>query len=137
MIGNGALLLQETIPICWRSMMGISGSTFSKPFLLKLVRGTTVSKCYGCGKDIKNPPSFGPDDLVIVHRDMRYYRDKETGQRQCSKVPQNIHFHLRNNCILAQYPHFSRDDLLVQPEFLAYLRVDHLERLHEEFGWTK
>ena len=48
-------------------------------FGLKWVEGTKVSKCYRCGGIIKNPPENHPDDLIIVCRDIREYRDISTG----------------------------------------------------------
>ncbi|CAB4038427.1 Hypothetical predicted protein, partial [Paramuricea clavata] len=48
-------------------------------FKLKWVPGTTVSRCYGCCRDMKNPPHSIPDDLVVVYRDHRQYRERESG----------------------------------------------------------
>ena len=67
----------------------------SNKFNLKWVSGTRVSKCYGCDGKINNPPEFLPDDLIIVYRDVREYRDRMTGQLQRSPSAQNVHFHLR------------------------------------------
>ena len=70
-----------------------TGSTNS--FLLKWLVGTNVSRCYRCGVAIPNPLQDVPDDLVIVYRDFRRYRDQQTGQLQCTDAPQKVHFHLR------------------------------------------
>ena len=75
-------------------------------FRLKWVAGTTVSRCYGCNGEIINPPSSVPDDLVVVYRDIRQFRERETGQLRHTTTPQNVHFHLRANCIRARYPNF-------------------------------
>lgn len=48
-------------------------------FRLKWVAGTTVSRCYGCNGEIKNPPVSIPDDLVVVYRDIRQFREREIG----------------------------------------------------------
>ena len=90
-----------------------SGSSFG----LKWVMGTTVSRCYGCGGEILNPPQAVPDDLVIVHKDIRQYRDQNTGQIQFTREPQNVHFHLYQNAI--SHVIFDRE---------------HIERLANEFG---
>ena len=37
----------------------------STSFCLKWVKGTKVSKCYGCGGIIRNPPEKRPDDPII------------------------------------------------------------------------
>jgi hypothetical protein len=41
------------------------------PFRLKWVEGTRISKCYGCARNIQNPPIQRPNDLVIMCRDLR------------------------------------------------------------------
>ncbi len=105
-------------------------------FRLKWVSGTTVSRCYGCGRHIENPPQSIPDDLVVVYRDHRQYRDKETGQIRFTAEPQNVHFHLRIACLRTRYPEFPASALVVPPNFLQYFRQEHVERLNAEFGWT-
>lgn len=37
-------------------------------FQLKWLQGTKVSRCYGCGSAIQNPPQQCPDDFVVVCR---------------------------------------------------------------------
>eukprot|EP00112_Aurelia_sp_Birch-Aquarium-sp1_P014213 Seg3053.4 transcript_id=Seg3053.4/GoldUCD/mRNA.D3Y31 product="hypothetical protein" protein_id=Seg3053.4/GoldUCD/D3Y31 len=103
-------------------------------FSLKWVAGTTVAKCYGCGKKIQNPPICTPDDMILVTRDVRHYRDPVTGQMTVTAQPQNVHFHLRFACVVAKYPLFVQTFLVVQPEFVPYLNVDHIQRLASEFG---
>ena len=105
-------------------------------FHLKWLAGTKVTRCYGCGGDIQNPPLDVPDDLVIVYRDIRQYRDRYTGQLHCSDAPQNVHFHLRIACVRARYPHFTGNCLSVPMEFAVRFRVEHVNRLMSEFGWT-
>lgn len=77
-----------------------------------------------------------PDDLIIVCRDVREYRDKATGQLQRSSTPQNVHFHLRKECILVRYPRFHTGLLVVVPEFLPLLQQEHIQRLSANFGWN-
>ena len=57
-----------------------SSSTQTNAFKLKWLAGTRVSRCYGCNDEIKNPPESVPDNLVVVYRDIREYRQKVTGQ---------------------------------------------------------
>ena len=49
-----------------------------------------VSNCYGCNGKTDNPPQFLPDDLIIVYRDVRKYRDRATEQLQTSASGQNV-----------------------------------------------
>ena len=106
------------------------------PFSLKWLPGTTVSRCYGCGMEIMNPPTAGPDDLIIVHRDFRCYRERETGQERWTTQPQNIHFHLRIACVQRRYPGFSGSYLAIPRAFMNHLRQEHFQRLFDEFGLT-
>jgi hypothetical protein len=80
------------------------------------VQGTKVSKCYGCGGIIKNPPENRPDNLILFCRVIREYRDRITGQLQRSSFPQNVHFHLRRECIVMRYPAFHVGLLSITPE---------------------
>ena len=104
-------------------------------FQLKWVQGTTVKKCYGCGGDIQNPSVQRLDDLVVVCRDFRQYRDRMTGQLTRSTTTQNVHFHLRWQCILTQYPRFHSGLLVISPAFQALLHQEHRHRLSVNFGW--
>ena len=105
-------------------------------FYLKWVQGTRVSRCYGCNGIIQNPPLHRPDDLIVFCRDIREYRDRFSGQLQRSASAQNVHFHLRNECILMKYPGFSVEFLKIGPEFIPYLQQEHLRHLAVNFGWT-
>lgn len=120
---------------------GVASSAFStanalERFNLKWVPGTRVSKCYGCGNKIENPPQALPDDLIIVYRAVREYRDRITGQLQTSTSAQNVHFHLRAACVSKRYPDFHPGLLDVQPHFIRLLRPEHFQRLFSEFGWV-
>ena len=48
-------------------------------FTLKWLVGTRVSRCYGCGGVIQNPPLNCPDDLVVMYRDIGQFRHKPLG----------------------------------------------------------
>jgi hypothetical protein len=68
-----------------------SGSSFRQEH--KFLPGTRVSKCYGCEKEITNPPQAVPDDLVVVYHDIRQYRDPNDGLVTYTNQPENVHFH--------------------------------------------
>ena len=108
----------------------------SSSFKLKWVAGTRVSRCHGCNGEIRNPPQALPDDLIVVYRDIRQFRDRNTGQIQFSSEPQNVHFHLRSACIRAKYPSFLGDVLVVPPDFPPLFKVEHVQRLVGEFCWV-
>ena len=105
-------------------------------FTLKWVAGTTISRCYGCDRVIPNPPTQIPDDLVLVCRGMRRYRDRTTGQIQVSDRPQNIHFHMRLACVVEKCGNFSKEMLVVPNEFIPLLRREHFHQLLQEFAWS-
>jgi hypothetical protein len=105
-------------------------------FTLKWLAGTTVSRCYGCNGEIKNPHGSIPDNLVVLCRDIRQFRERTTGQIRFTAEPQNVHFHLRAACIIARYPSFPGASALVVPdEFRQHLQIEHIQRLNAEFGW--
>ena len=43
------------------------------------------------------------DNLIVARKDIRHYRDRNTGQLQFSSQTQNVHFHLNLRCIHAKY----------------------------------
>ena len=94
----------------------------SNPFFLKWVSGTTVSKCYGCNGSIPNPPINMLDNLIVARKDIRHYRDRNTGQLQFSSQPQNVHFHLNLRCIHAKYPTFNPCHLTIDTFIYPYLQ---------------
>ena len=111
-----------------------SSSTQTNGFRLKWVTGTTVSRCYRCNGEIKNPLESVPDDLVVVYRNIREFRQRVMGQLQYTHGPQNIHFHLRAACIRARYTDFPGATALVVPnDFIPRLCWEHIQRLHAEF----
>ena len=103
-------------------------------FHLKWLQGTKVSRCYGCGGAIQNPPHQCPDNLVVVCRDIREYRDRLTGQLTKNTEVKNVHFHFRRECILMRYPAFHVGLLQIGPVFYASLKQEHLNRLTQNFG---
>ena len=105
-------------------------------FKLKWVAGSRVSRCYGCKGDIINPPQSSPDDLCVVYRDIREFRDRDTGQLQYTNSPENVHFHLKASCVRIRYPDFLDKDLVVPAEFTQHFKLEHVQRLVEEFSWA-
>ena len=63
--------------------MQLPNSANANHFTLKWLAGTRVSRCYGCNGEIRPPPPESVhDDLVVVYRDVRQYRSRDTGQIQ-------------------------------------------------------
>ncbi len=106
-------------PVLPNSQVSENAAFYNTPtsFYLKWVNGTKVSKCCGCGGIIKNPPEKCPDDLIIFCRDIQEYRDRITGQLQRSSSAQNVHFHLRRECLMLRYPSFHVGLLSITPAF--------------------
>ncbi|KAJ7370714.1 hypothetical protein OS493_030468 [Desmophyllum pertusum] len=105
-------------------------------FLLKWLVGTRVSRCYGCGGAIQNPPLNFQTILLWCTATSVNFRTRITGQLKTGTEPQNVHFHLRLACVRSRYPEFATSSLHVPPDFLSFFRVEHLNRLLLEFGWT-
>ena len=119
------------------SRVSTAATDQANSFWLKWLPGTRVSRCYGCNREIVNPPNSVPDDLIVAYRDIRQYRQRNTGQLQFSNGPQNVHFHLRAACIRARYPNFPGASALVVPnDMKAHFRLEHIQRLYMEFGWS-
>ena len=119
------------------SRVSTAATDQANSFWLKWLPGTRVSRCYGCNREIVNPPNSVPDDLIVAYRDIRQYRQRNTGQLQFSNGPQNVHFHLRAACIRARYPNFPGASALVVPnDMKAHFRLEHIQRLDMEFGWS-
>ena len=106
----------------------------SNPFFLKWVSGTTVSKCYGCNGSIPNLPINMLDNLIVARKDIRHYRDRNTGQLQFSSQLQNVHFHLNLRCIHTKYPTFNPCHLTIDTFIYAYLQPEHKFKLLTEFN---
>lgn len=117
----------------WEAGMPNTGSTNS--FLLKWLVGTNISRCYGCGGAIPNPHQDVPDDSVIVYRDFRRYRDRQTGHLQCTGAPQNVRSHLVV-LVSGQDTPFMGSLLIVPMEFTVCFCVEHISELLSKFGWT-
>ena len=86
----------------------------SNPFFLKWVSATTVSKCFEYNGSIPNPPISMLDNLIVARKDIRHYRDRNTGQLHFSSQPQNVHFHLNLRCVNAKYSFIRISDERMQ-----------------------
>ena len=104
------------------------------PFFLKWVSDTTVSKCYGCNGSIPNPPISILDNLIVARKDIRHYRDRNTGQSQLSSQPQNVHFHLNLRYIQAKYSTFNPCHITIDTFIYPYLQPEHKFKLLTEFN---
>ena len=103
-------------------------------FALKLITGTTVTRCYGCGMEIPNPPKISLEELVIVSRDYQEYRHRVTGQIQYSANIQNMHFHLSISYVLARCNNFVPANVVILTYFLPYLSNEHKEIIKNKLG---
>ena len=108
----------------------------SNPFFLKWVSGTTLSKCYGCNGYIPNPPISMLGNLIVARKDIRHYRNRNTGQLQFSSQPQNVHLHLNLRCIQAKYPTFNPCHLTIDTFIYPYLQPEHKFKLLAEFNFS-
>ncbi len=104
-------------------------------FKLKWVPGTTVSRCYGCGRHIENPPQSIPDDLVVFIEIIGNIVKKKQGKSASQQNPKMFIFTLRIACLRARYPEFPTSALVVPPNFLQHFRQEHVERLFERGVW--
>jgi len=111
-----------------------------RAFCLKWVSGTKVSKYYGCygygcNDNIANPPRVKEEDLIIVYRDFRQYRN-QAGQLTVTPDVQNIHFHLNTNCVRKRYPNFSGINVVVPNDFMPLLMQEHVDCIRNQIGVT-
>ena len=88
-----------------------------------------VRLCYGCsqilmpGGIIATPPN----DLVIMTRMNRQYRDNTTGEMRSKEG--NVYFHLNVHCIRRKQPYFSPQIATLSDESPPYLTQAHLHFL--------
>ena len=106
----------------------------SNPFFLKWVSDTTVSRCYGCNGSIPNPLISMLDNLIVARKDIRHYRDRNTGQLQFSSQPQNVHFHLNLRRTHAKYLTCNPCHLTIDIFIYPYLQPKHKFKLLIEFN---
>jgi len=107
-----------------------------RAFCLKWISGTTVSKCYGCGSTIPNPPTKREEELVIVYRDFRQYRERNSGKLTTTPDIQNVHFHLSTYCVRIRYPTFSGVSVVIPSDFMSLLTKEHVDHIQAELGVT-
>ena len=84
--------------------------------------------------EIPNPPKIPLQELVIVLRDYREYRNRLTGQIQYSSNIKNVHFHLSVSCALARCNNFVPANVVVTTDFLPYLSNEHKKIIKNELG---
>ena len=108
----------------------------SNPFFLKWVSATTVSKCFEYNGSIPNPPISMLDNLIVARKDIRHYRDRNTGQLHFSSQPQNVHFHLNLRCIHAKYATFNPCHLPIDTFIYPYSQPEHKFKLLIELNFS-
>ena len=90
-----------------------------------------VRLCYGCSQTLKPgcmiaiPPP--PNDLVIMTRMNRQYRDNTTGEMRSKEG--NVYFHLNVHCIRRKQPYFIPQIATLSDETAPYLTQAHLHFL--------
>ena len=88
-----------------------------------------VRLCYGCSQTLKPGGMIAtpPNDLVIMTRMNRQYRDNTTGEMRSKEG--NLYFHLNVHCIRRKQPYFSPQIATLSDETAPYLTQAHLHFL--------
>ena len=78
------------------------------------------------------------DNLIVARKDIRHYRDRNTGQLQFSSQTQNVHFHLNLRCIHAKYHKYPFNPcyLTIDTFIYPYLQPEHKFKLLTEFNFS-
>lgn len=74
-----------------------SPTTYQPVFNIRHLGGTRIRSCYGCGNPIHMELSYippPPHDLVVSHKERRYYRDPNTHEMRLTSNENNTHYHL-------------------------------------------
>ena len=88
-----------------------------------------VRLCYGCSQTLKPGGMIAtpPNDVVIMTRMNRRYRDNTTGEIRSKEG--NVYFHLNIHCIRRKQPYFSPQIATLSDETVPYLTQVHLHFL--------
>lgn len=116
----------------------ISSPPASQPvFNIKHLEGTRIRSCYGCGSPIRKDLSYippPPHDLVVSHKERRYYKDPNTHEMRLTSNEDNTHYHLMLRCITQKHPAFKGWMLQIPDNVMSLM--DNVHRMHffEQFG---
>lgn len=114
-----------------------ASSSYQPVFKLKHLEGTRIRSCYGCGNAIRKDVSFvppPPHDIVVSHKERRYYRDPNTQEMRLTSSDNNTHYHLMLRCITHKHPAFQMWMLEVPDDIKSTLLDVHRMHLFEQFG---
>ena len=115
------------------------GSSAQPVFRFKLLQGTRIRTCYGCGSAIRTDTSYilsPPHDIVINFKEHRYYRDPTTQEMHLTKSDENTYYHMMRQCILYKHPSFEKSMLTISEEIRVRLQDIHQVHIMEQFGLT-
>ena len=107
----------------------------SADFILRLLSGTQIRMCYGCGNMIRLPPNVPnpPHDVVLARKEYRTYKDGE-GNRKVTAKKDFVHYHFRSSCVLKKNSTFTKADIRITAEMRQKLSRVHWVHLREEFS---
>ena len=93
--------------------------------------------CQGCRggyhRNIDGSSLPPPHDIIIGHFDQQEFQDRVTGLRRLSKET-CLHFHPSIPCIIAKYPTFQVNQLVIPPAVMTKLTSIHKQFLKENFN---
>ena len=104
-------------------------------FYLRQLQGSRIRQCYGCNSAIRRDLTFVPSqphDIVICHKECRYYRDGDCMKLTGSDQP--VHYHFMQQCVKNKHPSFIPTMLYISPEIKPLLTATHIAHLCDEFG---
>ena len=106
-------------------------------FKLKLLQGTRICSCYGCGSAIRTDTSYvppPPHDIVINFKERRYYKDPTTQEMRLTKSDENTYYHMMRKCVLYKHPSFEKSMISIPEDVHSQLQDIHRTHITEKFG---
>ena len=109
----------------------------SSLFYLRRLQGSRIRQCYGCNSAIRRdlslvPPQ--PHDIVICHKERRYYRDGD--RLKLTGTDEPVHYHFMQQCVKNKHPSFIPSMLYISGEIMSHFTPTHVAHLRDEFGIT-
>lgn len=95
-----------------------------------------VSKCYGCGGDLKPGGQIPspPGDLIATTRLHRQFY--KNGQHQTSPIVSSVYFHLNLYCLQRGYGSFHSGLCQMPNDLIPFLLPEHKEFINRALGIT-